>query len=47
MLKQFDTNGREISRNYAKKLSDFVSSIAQCYESEWEYNLPEFDELNA
>ena len=39
-----ECNGREISRNYAKKLSDFVGSIAQCYESEWEYALPEFDE---
>jgi hypothetical protein len=38
-----ECNGREISRNYAKKLSDFVGSIAQCYESEWEYDLPEFD----
>jgi hypothetical protein len=37
-------NGRNISRNYAKKLSDFVGSIAQCYETEWEYDLPEFDE---
>ena len=39
-----ECNGREISRNYAKKLSDFVGSIAQCYESEWEYDLAEFDE---
>ncbi|MCH7559721.1 MAG: ISKra4 family transposase [Planctomycetes bacterium] len=39
-----ECNGRDISRNYAKKLSDFVGSIAQCYESEWEYDLPEFDE---
>jgi len=39
-----ECNGREISRNYAKKVSDFVGSIAQCYESEWEYDLPEFDE---
>ena len=38
-----ECNGRDISRNYAKKLSDFVGSIAQCYESEWEYDLPEFD----
>lgn len=30
-----ECNGRDISRNYAKKLSDFVGSIAQCYESEW------------
>ena len=37
-----ECNGREISRNYAKKLSDFVGTIAQCYESEWEYDLPEF-----
>ena len=39
-----ECNGRKLSRNYAKKLSDFVGSIAQCYESEWEYDLPEFDE---
>jgi len=38
-----ECNGREISRNYAKKLSDFVGAIAQCYETEWEYDLPEFD----
>ena len=38
-----ECNGRDISRNYAKKLSDFVGSIAQWYESEWEYDLPEFD----
>jgi len=38
-----ECNGRDISRNYAKKLSDFVGAIAQCYESEWEYDLPEFD----
>ena len=36
-------NGREISRNYAKKLSDFVGTMAQYYETEWEYDLPEFD----
>ena len=39
-----ECNGRKLSRNYAKKLSDFVGSIAQCYESEWEYDLPEFDQ---
>jgi len=38
-----ECNGREISRNYAKKLSDFVGTIAQFHESEWEYELPEFD----
>jgi len=38
-----ECNGRKISRNYAKKLSDFVGTIAQCYESEWEYDLPGFD----
>ena len=38
-----ECNGRDISRNYAKKLSDFVGSIAQCYESQWEYDLPAFD----
>jgi hypothetical protein len=39
-----ECNGRNLSRNYAKKLSDFVGSIAGCYESEWEYDLPPFDE---
>jgi hypothetical protein len=38
-----ECNGRNISRNYAKKLSDFVGSIAQARESEWEYDLPQFD----
>jgi hypothetical protein len=38
-----ECNGRELSRNYAKKLSDFVGTIAQFHESEWEYDLPEFD----
>ena len=38
-----ECNGRNLSRNYAKKLSDFVGSIAQCYETEWEYDLPELD----
>jgi len=36
-------NGRTLSRNYAKKLSDFVGSVAQCHESEWEYDLPALD----
>ena len=40
-----ECNGRKLSRNYAKKLSDFVGAIAQCYESEWEYDLPQFDRL--
>jgi hypothetical protein len=39
----FECNGRLLSRNYAKKLSDVVGSIAQCYETEWEYDLPEFE----
>jgi hypothetical protein len=38
-----ECNGRKISRNYAKKLSDFVGSIAQAYETEWDYDLPEFE----
>ena len=38
-----ECNGRKLSRNYAKKLSDFVGTIAQCHESEWGYDLPEFD----
>jgi len=39
-----ECNGREISRNYAKKLSDFVGVIAQIRESEWEYELPPFEQ---
>ena len=39
-----ECNGRKLSRNYAKNLSDFVGSIAQCYEDQWEYALPDFDE---
>lgn len=39
-----ECNGRDISRNYAKKLSDVVGTIAQCHESEWEYDLPDFDQ---
>jgi hypothetical protein len=38
-----ECNGREISRNYAKKLSDFVGAIAACHEAEWEYDLPKWD----
>ena len=38
-----ECNGRKLSRNYAKKLSDFVGVVAQCHEIEWEYDLPEFD----
>ena len=38
-----ECNGRKLSRNYAKQLSDFVGSVAQCYETEWEYDLPELD----
>jgi len=38
-----ECNGRKLSRNYAKKLSDFVGTIAQCHESEWAYDVPEFD----
>ena len=40
-----ECNGRDISRNYARKLSDFVGTIAQFHESEWEYELPEFDRV--
>lgn len=39
-----ECNGRGISRNYAKKLSDFVGTIAQCHETEWEYELPQFEQ---
>lgn len=38
-----ECNGRKLSNNYAKKLSDFVGSVAQCYETEWDYALPEFE----
>jgi len=39
-----ESNGREISRNYAKKLSDFVGSIAQAQETQWQYDLPRFEQ---
>jgi hypothetical protein len=38
-----ECNGRKLSRNYAKKLSDFVGAVAQCYETEWDYDLPALD----
>ena len=38
-----ECNGRKLSRNYAKKLSDFVGSVAQCHETEWDYDLPALD----
>lgn len=38
-----ECNGRTISRNYAKKLSDYVGSVAQCYQTDWHYDLPTFD----
>ena len=38
-----ECNGRKLSNNYAKKLSDFVGSVAQCYGTEWDYALPEFE----
>jgi len=38
-----ECHGRTLSRNYAKKLSDFVGAVAQCHETEWEYDLPELD----
>ena len=38
-----ECNGRKISRNYAKKLSDFVGTVVQCHEIDWQYDLPEFD----
>lgn len=39
-----ECNGRTLSRNYAKKLSDYVGSVAQCYETDWHYELPAFDQ---
>lgn len=38
-----ECNGRKISRNYAKTLSDFVGSVVQCTEADWQYDLPELD----
>ncbi len=39
----FECNGRKLSNNYARKLSDFVGVVAQCYETERGYALPEFE----
>ncbi len=39
-----ECNGRQISHEYIKDLSDFIGTIAQARESEWEYELPEFDQ---
>lgn len=38
-----ECNGRKLSRNYAKALSDYVGSVAQCYETDWDYDLPDLD----
>ena len=38
-----ECNGRKISRHYARALSDYVGSVAQCHEIEWNYDLPELD----
>ena len=38
-----ECNGRTISNNYAKKLSDYVGSVAQCYQTDWHYELPALD----
>lgn len=38
-----ECNGRKISHQYAKVLSDYVGSVAQCHDIEWDYDLPEFD----
>lgn len=35
-----ECNGRNISINYVKKISDYVGSIAQAKEEVWEYDLP-------
>ncbi len=40
----WESNGRRISHEYAKDLSDFVGTIAQCRESDWEYDLPELEQ---
>jgi hypothetical protein len=38
-----ECHGRKISHQYAKVLSDYVGSVAQCHEIEWDYDLPKFD----
>ena len=38
-----ECNGRNVSRNYVKRISDFVGGIAQAKEEVWEYDLPELD----
>ncbi len=35
-----EANGRKVSRNYVKRISDFVGSIAQAKEEVWEYEMP-------
>ena len=35
-----EANGRKVSRNYVKRIADFVGSIAQAKEEVWEYEIP-------
>lgn len=36
-----ESNARSVSRNYVKKISDYIGSIVQAKEEAWEYELPE------
>ncbi len=38
-----ESTGRAISRDYVKKIGDFVGALAQAREETWEYELPELD----
>lgn len=38
-----ESMGRTISRDYVKKIGDFVGALAQAKEAAWEYELPELD----
>lgn len=39
----WESNGRAVSRNYVKKLSDHIGSIALAKEEVWEYEIPTLD----
>lgn len=38
-----ESMGRPISRDYVKKIGDFVGALAQAKEAAWEYELPELE----
>ncbi len=38
-----ESMGRAISRDYVKKIGDFVGALAQAKEAAWEYELPELE----